>query len=448
MTLLLGAAVVLLAVVAVARRVDVRLALTLAGLALGALAFQTQAVVQTFLLTLCNEQFVVPICTAMGFAYVLRHTGCDQHLVRLLVEPVRRVRFFAIPGAVLVGFVVNIPIVSQASTVVTVGPVLVPLLRAARLSPITIGAALLLGASLGGELLNPGAPELQTVSRTLHVEATECVAWIAPLLLVHLTLATALFWAISARAEAREQGEPVAEPTPDAEKKEEAPFRVNWLKAAVPLLPMVLLFLTGPPLEVVSVPRHWLMTDKDAPDARPDSRLIGAAMLIGAAAAAVVGGRDKLGGVAAAFFEGAGYAYTCILSVIVSATCFGKGVEKIGLAGLLGRAVAAAPGLLTLCAAAVPLLFALLCGSGMASTQSLFGFFVDPARALGVSPVAVGAVVSIAAAAGRTMSPVAAVTLMSAQLSGSEPIALARRVAVPLLAGIAGVVLFRLFWPY
>src|SRR5450755_1636275 len=148
MILLLGAVVVALAVFAVVRRVDVRLTLILAGLALGMLAFQTQAVFQKLLLTLCNEQFVVPICSAMGFAYVLRHTGCDRHLVQLLVDPVRRVRLFAIPGAVLVGFVVNIPIISQTSTAVTIGPVLVPLLRAARLSPVTIGAALLLGASL------------------------------------------------------------------------------------------------------------------------------------------------------------------------------------------------------------------------------------------------------------------------------------------------------------
>src|ERR1700719_2367323 len=154
MTPLLGAFVILLAVVAVVRRVDVRLTLTLAGLALGALAWQTQAVVQAFLLTLCNEQFVVPICCAMGFAYVLRHTGCDQHLVQLLVEPVRRVRLFLVPGTVVIGFLVNIPIVSQTSTAATVGPVMVPLLRAAGLSPATAGAALLLGASLGGELLN------------------------------------------------------------------------------------------------------------------------------------------------------------------------------------------------------------------------------------------------------------------------------------------------------
>src|ERR1700732_2214915 len=155
-----GMVVMGLAIYAVIHKIDVRLALTLAALALGCLAGQQQLIVREFLATFSKEKFVVPICSAMGFAYVLRHTGCDQHLVQLLVKPVRRVRLFLVPGTVLVGFLVNVPIISQTSTAVTIGPVLVPLLRAARLPPATIGAALLLGASLGGELLNPGAPEL------------------------------------------------------------------------------------------------------------------------------------------------------------------------------------------------------------------------------------------------------------------------------------------------
>ena len=83
----------------------------------------------------------------------------------------------------------------------------------------------------------------------------------------------------------------------------------------------------------------------------------------------------------------------------------------------------------------------------MASTQGLFDSFKGAALAAHASPVAAGAVVSIAAAAGRTMSPVAAVTLMSANLSGAEPLALARRVVSPLLAGVAAVVLLRLLFP-
>ena len=30
---------------------------------------------------------VVPICSAIGFAYVLKLTGCDQHLVQFLLRP-------------------------------------------------------------------------------------------------------------------------------------------------------------------------------------------------------------------------------------------------------------------------------------------------------------------------------------------------------------------------
>lgn len=119
----LGLAIVAVTVYAVLRRVDVRLALMLAALALGALGGDVSTIIRTFLATLSNEQFLVPICTAMGFAHVLRLTRCDQHLVHLLVRPLQRVRAFLIPGAVLVAFLVNIPIISQTSTSVAVGPV-------------------------------------------------------------------------------------------------------------------------------------------------------------------------------------------------------------------------------------------------------------------------------------------------------------------------------------
>ena len=93
------------------------------------------SVVREFLSTFSNEKFVVPICSAMGFAYVLRHTGCDRHLVLLLVKPIRYVRFLMVPGVVVVGFLVNIPVISQTSTAVCIGPVVVPLMRAAGFRP-------------------------------------------------------------------------------------------------------------------------------------------------------------------------------------------------------------------------------------------------------------------------------------------------------------------------
>jgi DcuC family C4-dicarboxylate transporter len=450
MTLLVGVAIIAAAVYATVRGVDVRLALLLAALALGVLAGAPQAIVRMFLATFSNEQFVVPICTAMGFAYVLRLTQCDQHLVHLLVRPLSYVRPLLIPGTVVVGFLVNIPVVSQTSTAVTIGPVVIPLLLAARLSPVTIGAALLLGSSVGGELLNPGAPELQTTVQESRAAALrlkmpppdltvrECVHYILPLDLLGLAVATTLFWLVSLRAEARGgkegRGPEVVAP-PDAATE---PFRVSWLRALVPLVPLLLLFLTGPPLELIAVEREWLVEPRDA--ARFNSRLVGAAMLVGVAVAAAVV-RRSLWGVAGAFFEGAGYGFTHIISLIVAASCLGEGVKRVGLTDLVGSALEEAPGLLLPAAGLLPLAFGVLCGSGMASTQALFPLFAPAALKLGIDPAHVGAVVSVASAAGRTLSPVAAVTLMCAALTQTSPLCLVRRLAVPVLAAMAAVVL-------
>src|SRR6516164_3047824 len=97
-----GVVIIAAAVWAITRRVDVRLALLVAAFALGAIAQDVPSIVRQFFLTLTNEQFVVPICCAMGFAYVMRLSGCDQHLVQLLVKPLRRFRVLLIPGAVVV----------------------------------------------------------------------------------------------------------------------------------------------------------------------------------------------------------------------------------------------------------------------------------------------------------------------------------------------------------
>src|SRR5262245_51209231 len=135
-------AVIVLAVVAVVRGLEVRLTLFLAALAIGAMAGCFDLIIQKFFETFSNEKFVLPICSAMGFAYVIRHCGCDRHLVRLLVAPVRRMKSLVIPGVVLVAFTVNIPVISQTSTAVCVGPVVIPLLRATGFSPLTAGATL------------------------------------------------------------------------------------------------------------------------------------------------------------------------------------------------------------------------------------------------------------------------------------------------------------------
>src|ERR1051325_4485246 len=54
---------------------------------------------------LTDPRAVVPICSAMGFAYVCKFTRCDAHLVHLLVAPLRYVRPLLGPGGIVVACV-------------------------------------------------------------------------------------------------------------------------------------------------------------------------------------------------------------------------------------------------------------------------------------------------------------------------------------------------------
>lgn len=460
---LVGAVLILAgSIYAVVRKVDVRLALLIGALALGLLVGQPIAIVRTFLTGLTDYKFVLPIACAMGFGYVLQHTGCGEQLARLLLKPFHRAPFLLVPGAVLIGFVVNIPVVSQSSTAATVGAVLVPVLLAAGISPITTGAALLLGSSIGGELMNPAGPEYATVIResskvSPHViTGTECVAQALPLVLVNLAIATLLFSILSVKVERKFRAAGEHHPDSPVQNPDAAPRKINYAKAMVPLIPLVILFLTAKPFQVVQLPPEpgFLVAQKELDDTvKPkiasritdlqDTRLIGFAMLAGVLIAALVcmasaHDRGCLGGIAKSFFDGAGFAFTNVISLIAVAGCFAEGIKMVGIGDIIGHAAASAPPLLLPLAGTAALLFAVLCGSGIAATQGLVGIFVAPGAQQGMNLAHLGAFTSAGSAIGRTMSPVSAVALMSAKLTQQDVMDLVKAVSIPLLAGFVG----------
>jgi len=424
-----GLGIIALVLAALARGFEVRLVLVVGAFALAALTGRTEQILIVFFQGLADATSIVPICSAMGFAYVIREFGCDRHLVRALSRPLLRVRWLLVPGTVAIGFLVNITIISQTSASLAVGTVLVPLLRAFGLRMMLIGSALLLGASIGGELLNPGAPELVAIANKLHIPSSSLVPKVATVLFIHLTVTTVVFlwWNRKDTVSPR-----------DAETLIEAQGPVDWFKAMVPVTPLLLLFVLGPPLELLHWPREWILGPGES-DAWYSARLIGLAMLAGCLAACLAAPRQAPR-VANYFFEGAGYGYAHIISLIVIAKCFSTGIKNSGVAELVESAAGIAPLLLVPLAGLIPLVLAFLCGSGIGATQGLYPTFADIAMRQEIDPTWIGVVCCIGSAAGRTMSVVAAVTLMCSNLTGSTPGQLSRRVAVPLLIGILTVI--------
>jgi C4-dicarboxylate transporter, DcuC family len=439
---LVAVLIVIAGVVMVVRQVDVRLALFVCGLALAALAGRPLAVFDKFTDTMVNASFVVPICCSMGFAFVLKFTGCDTHLVRLLVTPLRRVGPLVVPGAVFVPFIVNTAVTSQSSTAATVGPVLVPLLLAAGLSPGMAGTALLIGSSVGGELLNAGAPEVAAIAKTAGVPTLTVIGrMLLPSLLVAGT-AAAVYWRGLRRPDPKGAVAKGASmvgfgvgPAETEAPEGAAPERINLVKAAIPLLPILLLMLDA---------RLHLFPRPADPTAWKEWMPIGYAMLIGTGLAMLTSWRS-FSGSTAAFFQGQGFAYTYIISLIVAALTFVEGLKQSGLMGLAVGALAGREAIVVPAAVVVPGSMALLTGSGIAPSLTFVESFLPHARAWGVDATGLGIVAAQAAAIGRTLSPAAAVVMVSSTLTGVAPLVLLRRAAPALLAGWL-VILLLGFW--
>lgn len=435
--------IVILGVFLVFRQVDVRLVMLVSGVLLAALVGRPFAALDTFTQTMVSASYTVPICCSMGFAFVLKFTGCDRHLVRLLVAPLRRVAVLALPGGIAVAFIVNTAVISQSSTAATVGPVLIPLLLATGLSPTMAGAALLIGSSVGGELLNAGAPEVIAISEATgqkSIAVIERMAGLAPLV---AAMTTAFFWWRSRRPdpklEKREASEEAVTSSltfPEAaEESENCP--INPLKAAIPLLPILLLILDA------RLPGHLFPRPED-PSTWKEWMAIAYAVLIGTGAAMLTAPK-LVGRATAQFFQGQGFAYAHIISLIVAALTFVEGLKQSGLMALATAALAGRSALAVPAAVVVPGSMALLTGSGMAPSVTFIEAFLPHAPSWGVDAVGLGMVASQSAAIGRTCSPAAAVVMVCAALVGVSPLALLRRAAPALI--VAWLVTFLLgFW--
>jgi C4-dicarboxylate transporter, DcuC family len=428
----------------VLRRVDVRLVLLVSAAVLFAVAWRFPQFFVLVAKEMVNDKTVVPICSAMGFAHVVKVTGCDKHLVHLLLTPLRYARPLLIPGGIAAAYLVNTAIVSQSSTAATVGPVLVPLVIAAGYSSVTAGALLLLGASVGGELFNPGAVEIVTLANLTQIPQTTVVGLVRPANLLASGTALLVFWRLAVVYERRraERGDTDSDApgarsfsVPGFEQEEEhaaeaadavnETFRVNPVKAAIPLLPLILLYVFS-----------WI----ELPAELNLSIQIAAAMLVGTAAAGLVA-LSKIGRLASAFFNGAGFAYTHVISLIIAAFVFTEALKATGLIDTLTTTLASQPLAAVFASVTVPCALAAATGSGIAPGVAVMNILVPMADSIGVDPVRVGSLTAVAAQLGRTMSPAAAVVMMSSAISGVPAIELAKRVSVPLVAAAAVLLL-------
>jgi DcuC family C4-dicarboxylate transporter len=209
----------------------------------------------------------------------------------------------------------------------------------------------------------------------------------------------------------------------------------------MPPLPVLILLLLQPALGLVP-PLFQIY---------PDGLHVSMVMVICGGLVMAIGVRGeanvpkRLSALTEEFFAGMGFAFSKVISIIIAAACFIGGLNAMGviagLAGILGSNT----GLAVVLSPILTWLMATISGSGTASSVSFSKAMlpliakVQPQLALHL-----GAVGSIGANVGRTMSPVAAIVLFTGTLANVEVQALVRRVTLPMLAALFAVIVYGL----
>jgi len=403
-----GAIIVLLTFAAIIKKFETRLVLFLSGVVMAALSGKPMEAVTAFSAAMVNSGLVPVICTVMGFAFVMKLTKCDAHLVHLLAGVLGRFRIILIPGTVIVTFLINIALPSAAGCGAAVGAIMIPTLIGSGINPIMAACAVLAGT--WGSVFNFGSAHVPFIAKLGNTDVMTVVAGHAVPSAIGIVVVAVLL-TIIARV-LKEDGS--GEASTATAVKINSDFKVKWYKAVVPIIPLLLLVLGSKQVNLIqeiSVP---------------------AAMLIGTALGFAVT-LTKVDEISKQFFDGMGSAYGNVIGIIIAAAVFTKGMELIGLTGALITAMKSSESIARIAATFGPFIIAVLGGSGDAATLAFNGAITPHAAQFGFGILPMGSQAFIAGALGRSMSPVAGVAIVCAGLAQVNPMDMAKRNAIPMI---------------
>lgn len=414
----IGGVIVLLTFYAIIKRYETRMVLFVSGVVMAAISGNLLVVVDAFTKAMVNSSLVPVICTVMGFAYVMKYTKCDNHMVQLLAGSIKSMRLILIPAAVMVTFAINIALPSAAGCAAAVGALLIPTLMRAGIHP-AIAASAVMAGTYGG-VLSPGSAHPPFIAKLANIDVMSVIAG-HTITAVTCGLIGAIVLMIVAIVRKEHTGYVANNGLLD--NKVEDNVKVNYIMALVPVVPLLLLVLGSKQvnlLPLVSVPQ---------------------AMLAGTVLGLVVC-KSNPQEVTKQFFSGMGHAYGNVIGIIIAAAVFTEGMQLIGLTGSLIDAMKHSEQISKIAAAFGPMIVAILCGSGDAATLAFNGAITPHATDFGFGISQMGSAAFLSGSFGRTMSPVAGAAIVCAQLAGVDPMEIAKRNAPGMIiAAIAGMMI-------
>lgn len=418
MTMIIAAIIILIMCYGLIKKYETRMVLIAGGLALACLAGDPMAALKSFSASMKQAEVFEVIVACMGFASVVKLTGCHNHLIAVFVGLLKRAGPFLILGAALATMVVNSAIPSAAGTSAAVGTILIPLLIAAKV-PAPIAAATIMAGLYGGNL-NPGHVHPTIVAELAHRPSIEFVTMVATPLVGSVVCASLVLIALAYYM--RKKGIGMNTELDEGAGTLPESFKVNYFFAVIPLLPLIILLLGN----MGAVPALKM----------PVSH----AMIIGAVVA-MIATRTNPQNITKSFFKGMGDSFGAIFGIIIAANIFVAGMKSCGIISELIDLMTTSPSIAKAASITGPFGIAILSGSGEAASIAFNNAVTAHAQQFGLDIMNMGAMTVLSGGIGRSISPVAGAMIICAGLAKVNPITVTRWIALPMLVALGFVTL-------
>lgn len=408
------------------KKYETRTVLIGMGLLMAILTLNPMGALDAFAKSMTTGGLIMAICSSMGFAYVMKFTKCDSHLVHLLTKPMSGLKFLLIPIATILTFFINIAIPSAAGCAAAVGATLIPVLRGAGVRPAMAGAAILAGTF--GSLMSPGSSHPAMISEMSGLTVTEINFMHAPYTMTAAAIGVVILTLLALFL--KDYGEEHRQAYLAEQSTTEGKTNVNVLYALAPLIPLIILIIGGTSLQKTAG-LEW--TKMGVPQA----------MLIGAIYSIIVT-RVSPVKITEEFFNGMGNSYANVLSIIIAASVFVAGLNATGAVNSAIEFLKHSNEYVRWGATIGPFLMGVITGSGDAAAIAFNTAVTPHAAELGYTQVNLGMGAAIAGALGRTASPIAGVAIVCAGLTMVSPVEIIKRTAPGMIFALLFLALFML----
>ena len=418
MFLIIGALIVVGVIYLLLKRHESRMVLIAAGILMCIIAGKPMAALDAFAKSMTNAGLITSVCSCMGFAWCMKYTGCDKHLVVAIGKVLKKTGFLLIPGATLATFVVNIAIPSAAGCSAAVGVIFIPILMAAGVHPAMAAAAVKSGTY--GSMLNPGLVHNGVIAKLAGTQITDVIGNHMMATVAGVVVAAAVLTVVAIVLKENKGY------VPEGSVIDDESFSVNPLYAIMPLIPVIILLLGS--TKVVPALKMGV----------PHAMIIGAILALAAT-------RKSPVELTKSFFNGMGDAYANIIGIIISVGVFVAGLKALGLIKALIAWMLNSTGIVKIAATFGPFLLALISGSGDAATVAFNEAVTPHAVEFGISTMNMGSIAALGGTLGRTISPIAGATIICAGIAGVDPMEVCKRNALGIVCALLVGMILLLF---